>query len=336
MSNPRSALPVITYSGALSASDTEDRITSFTYTDKATGESDICTFTLDNSDRLFMLKKIPKRGDKFEAKIVLRNWEKEGSPKTVKCGTFCCDDKTYSGWPLLCTIGGTAIPEKQAFHATERTKTWENMLIREIASSICASYGLALSYDAGDIMVTSIEQSQETDSSFIKKLCENYGLNIKIYSGRITIYDAVRWESKEATKVLNIRKFGEGWTYNCTMVGVYTGATIKYTNGKEGDEYICTVGGGERILSINEKVDSLGDARIKAAARVNKENRSEETLSGDILADPAICAGMVVKVAGIAGLSGKYFIDSVTHQLEADGPYMMSLEMHKVQEAVTA
>lgn len=331
---PRQARLGITYSGGIDSDKLKERITEFEYEDPATGESDAISIQIDNVGSYF-LKKSPKKGDKITANIHLYSWKEYGDNLIIKCGKFCCDDVNFSGWPLSSKICGTSVPEKQAFRATKRTKTWKKVTIKEIANKICKTYSIKLSYDAGTINIAKLEQTDKTDCSFLTELCENYDLNIKVYAGKIYIYSATKYEAKKAKKTIDIKNMLD-WDYNATLIGTYTGATIKYTSGEKEKEYTCKVGSGSRIYHISEKVDSLADAKLKAAAKVNKENRKAETLSCSIKPDPDITSGININVSGAGKVDGKYFIDKVTHTVSGSGAYTMQLEMHKVQSAVAA
>lgn len=306
----------------------------FSYTDAATGESDAISLKVCNKDLRWANKWLPKKGDKMVAKIKVFSWDAAGKDRTFSCGKFCCDDLSFSGPTLICNIGGVSVPEGQAFRATQRTYNWEKVTIQEIARKIAKRYGLSLHYDAGKINISSIEQNKQTDCEFLNRLCEDYGLYIKVYFGKIIIYDIDRYESKKAVATYYINDFGDGWSYNTTLTGTYTGATIKYTKGDNDEELTLTVGSGKRMLNITEKVDSLPDAQIKACARVNKENRKAVTMSATIKANLKIVAGVCIKIKGAYNINGKYFVDKVTHKIEADGAYTMDLELHKVQSKI--
>ena len=157
---PRQAKISITYSGSgrINSQTLKARIKEFTYEDPATGESDIISVGVDNVASYF-LKRSPAKGSKITANIHLYSWKKYGDHLIVKCGKFCCDSKEFSGWPLEGTIGATSVPEKQAFRATQRSKTWKKVTIREIASKICKKYAIKLTYDAGTISIKKIEQT---------------------------------------------------------------------------------------------------------------------------------------------------------------------------------
>lgn len=336
---PRKANVSITYkpSGGskISAADMHEMLETFQYVDCATGESDTATLVISNIDMSWAGEKLPRKGDKFSAKIRTFSWDKLGSDKVFSCGTFCCDDRDFD-FPndLTVTINGTSVPEKQAFRSTKRKKTWKNVTFREIARQIAGRYGLQLFYDAPQIQIKTVSQESKEDCSFLKELCDDYGLYIKIYNGKIVIYNPTKYERKPPVRTFNFKDIKNGHA-NSTISGTYTGAEIKYTkavNGKEKKEFTCKIGGGNRILSINEKCESLDEAQRKAKAKLAEENRKAETISLDVFPVPGLTAANCIRLKGAKELSGKYFIDKITHKIDGDsGGYSMQLEVHKVQ-----
>lgn len=276
---------------------------------------------------------MPKKGDKLTAKIIQKSWEKAGKKKFFHCGKFCIDDLSFTGPELTCTIGGVSVPEGNAFRSTTRSKTWKKVTLKEVAAEIARKYHLKLNYLAKAIKLGTVEQSNESDSSFLNKVCANYGAALKIYYGKIVIYDKGVYEARKPVATLK-RTDLQDWSYNSTLVGTYTGAVIKYTSGEDDKEFTCKVGGGKRILNINEKVESLQEAQIKACAKVNEENEKAVTMSITIMADHRIAAGSTVMIKGLYQLSGKYFVDKVTHNIGPGEAYAMSLELHKCQKRI--
>ncbi len=86
-------------------------------------------------------------------------------------------------------------------------------------------------------------------------------------------------------------------------------------------------------LVIN--AESLKEAQLKACAKVNAENEKASTMTATIMADIRIAAGCTVKIAGLGHISGKYFVDQVTHNIGADSGYTMDLEMHRCQRRIS-
>ncbi len=338
---PRQASVSVTYQKAKKAGGTSKRPAAvmaeydegFSYTDPATGESDTVSITLTNIDLRWANKWMPQKGDKLTAKIIEKSWDKAGQKKSFYCGKFCLDDLSYTGPELTCTIGGVSVPESNAFRSTARSKTWKKATLKEVGAEIARKYHLKLQYTGGTIKLGTIEQSNESDSSFLTKVCQDYGMAIKIYSGKIVIYDKGSFEARKPVATLKPADL-QDWSYNTTLVGTYTGATIKYTSGKDDKEMKCVVGSGKRMLNINEKVESLQEAQLKACAKVNAENEKAVTMSVTIMANNRIAAGSTVNIKGLYQLSGKYFVDKVTHNISPDGAYTMALELHKCQKRI--
>lgn len=57
-------------------------------------------------------------------------------------------------------------------------------------------------------------------------------------------------------------------------------------------------------------------------------------MSVTIMANNRIAAGSTVNIKGLYQLSGKYFVDKVTHNISPDGAYTMALELHKCQKRI--
>lgn len=305
----------------------------FTYTDPASGESDTVSITLTNIDLRWANKWMPRKGDKLTAKIIQKSWEKAGKKKSFHCGKFCIDDLSYTGPELTCIIGGVSVPEGNAFRSTTRSKTWKEVTLKEVAAEIARKYHLKLDYLANTVKLGTVEQSNESDSGFLNKICADYGTALKIYYGKIVIYDKGAYEARKPVATLK-RSDLQDWSYNSTLVGTYTGAVIKYTSGEDDKELTCKVGGGKRMLNINEKVESLQEAQIKACAKVNGENEKAVTMSITIMADYRIAAGSTVMIKGLCQLSGKFFVDKVTHNIGPGETYTMTLELHKCQKRI--
>lgn len=306
----------------------------FFYTDCASGESDAISLTLYNINMIFMNEWKPKKGDKLSVTLKAFSWNIIGQENSFICGKFCCDDISFSGPSLTCTIGAVSVPENQAFRCTRKSKTWKNVTIEQIGLQIAGEYGLEIYYNAPVICIENIEQKEKTDGDFLVSLCEDYGLYVKLYFGKIVIYDVGWIEDSTPVIPVKISDFSD-WTYNATLSGTYTGAQIKYTNGNDNKEIMLFVGEGNRILNISEKVDSLADAQLKICAKVNQENRKAETITGTIAGDFRIIAGTCIEITDAFVANGKYFVDKVTHHIKDKEFYVMDLELHKVQHKIS-
>lgn len=319
------------------SNDLEGLISSFAYEDIASGESDTVEIELDNSDMRFLTSWSPHKGDKIKADIQVRNWSTKGGNYSICCGKFCIDQVQFEGPELNCTIGATAIPENNAFHCTTRTKTWKSITIKEIARQMAARYHMNFKYDAENIRIKELEQNEETDSSFLSSLAENNGLGIKIFFGSIIIFNKEKYEKKKIVATLHKNDL-LSWSYQDSLIGYYTGATIKYTQkikDAKDKTHKVKVGGGKRLYKCNNNVDSEAEAKRIACAEVNKENEKCCMLSCTIMAK-RLYAGCTVKLEEMGAVNGKYFIDKVVHNISANGVYTQQIEMHRIRNRIHA
>lgn len=311
----------------------ENQITSFSYTDVASGQSDSVSITMQDIKKEWLGKWMPKKGASLGAKIELTNWREKQEVKALDCGRFVLDDISFTGRPLTCTIGGVSIPAMDDFKSLPRTQTWEKATLQKIATEVAKRAGISLVFDSADIQIAEMEQNRQTDSAFLSELCEKYGLGIKVYNHKIVIFDWVQYEAKKP-----VRTFQEtdliSWDYNTTVNGTYTGAKLTYTNpdNKENKSISVTVGKTGRLYSMNTQAYGEYDAQLQAAAKVNGANREAETMTITIDADIRIVASSCIGVEGLGNASGKYFVDKIKHDI--GNGYKMQLTMHKVQKDI--
>lgn len=341
MSNARKAVPSLSFNGKNVSTKLADYLESVSCEDVASGSSDSIDITLQNIDMKWMNQWYPTKGDKISGTITFQDWNKDGENLKLNCGTFILDEVKFSGGPLKVSLGGVAIPANESFKVRERTKTWKNVTIKNIANEIAKRYGLSLSYSGPTITIASIEQSDKTDSAFLYDLCKKYGLSMKVFNNKIVVYDQTQQEKKAASATITRDSFiDDEWEYTDSIEGTYTGARISYKSGEDNEEISVYLGlkaenaAGSRVLNITEVADDYDTAYYMAAAQVNQSNEQATTISGKIWPNPKICAGICVTISGMGKANGKYFVDKSTVEV-SDSRTTQSVELHKCQTRLT-
>lgn len=162
-------------------------------------------------------------------------------------------------------------------------------------------------------------------------LCNTYGLAMKVYAQKIVVYDREAYKKKGAAAVLSPSNM-KSWSWQQDQAGTYTGGEFTYTSPATEKEIKVTVGKGSRILKQSGKADSKADAERKIKAAVAKANHGKAKLSATIVGNASLVASQCVQVVGLGKLSGKYYIDTITHNVSGSGGYTMDLEMSLVEE----
>jgi len=297
-----------------SADEIGKYLSSFKYTDVASGSSDSISIELSDRDRRWIGGWFPQKGDRLKPTIQRHNWDKDGVDTSLKCGTFVIDDFSFKGGPLRCNIEAVAIPSTSGFKVTERTNTYEMTTIKEIGEEVAKRAGLSLVYDAPEISIENVAQDKQSDCSFFNELVVKYGLALKIYNDRLVVFDEAAYEAKPQVATITEADFEPNWTWNTTLEGTYTGVKYQYTHTEKDQTFTVEVGGGDRILTCDDAANNQTEATLIALAKVNNANKGTTTLK-ITLRTPAwnIIATQCINIKNLGQLSGKYYVEEATH-----------------------
>lgn len=319
---------IVGYIGREISADVVD----FSYMDVAGGSSDSLTLSLSDRERLWLDAWMPNGGDMVTAAIQTENWKTEGDNESLYTGEFIVDSVGFSGGTAGVSVGAVSKPADDAFSTTQRSQTWENITLQEIAQTIASRYNLALTYDAADIPILAKEQSEEADSGFLSALCERYGLLLKIYSRKLVIYDREAYKAKASVLTIDRSEMGTDWSFNKEIQGSYTGGKIVYTDPKTEEDVTFSVGTQSRPLEINEKADNIADAERIITAKVANANHGMEQLKFSVMGNTKIVGGINIEITGFGSkVSGKYFVDTAEHTYNRNDGYRTRVEASKVE-----
>lgn len=329
MSRARRAAIDVDYEHVNITDSIKGSLKTFSYTDAASGESDTVSLSLQDREHKWMGSWAPKKGDHISASAMFHDWEGDGDDWELYCGSFEVDDITMSGPPASCTISAVSMPRSEAFNEEERTKNWEEITVKEIASEIAGRAGISLHYEAEEIQVKTVEQDKQTDCKFLYSVCEKYGLAMKIFAEKIVIFDEAVYEESAPVDELRYSDLAQ-YSYKSKLEGTYTGAKIAYTDPGTGEDHIVTVGGGNRIKEINEEADNAADAQKKAIAALNNANKGDTKLSATVKARKELIASRCIRVSECGTMDGVYYLDKVITKIGGNGASQQSFEAHRV------
>lgn len=322
----------ILYNGVDANVDISSVLADFSFSD-STEESDSISLTLNDREEKWSGAWMPENGDKIRAGIVLENWRYEGEKKEIRCGEFVVDSYRIQAPPQKIDIEGVSSPVNRDFKETERTQTWEKVTIRQIASEIAGRYSLTLVYDtAQDITLEREEQNGKTDSVYLKGLCNQYGLGIKVYASQLVIWSYEEYESRAPAAAI-WPKMTRKWSYKGSIQGTYTGAKVSYSDPQKNETLEAFVGTEGRILSVNQKAESIADAEQIGKNAMRNANRKEITAELSLWPDIslALAASQTVQLTGFGKIDGIYFVSKVLHRISSGGEYEQGLRLYRIK-----
>ncbi|MFD0710641.1 phage late control D family protein [Paenibacillus sp. GCM10027626] len=334
--DPRRAEIKLIYKGVNISRDIAPFLSSLTYTDNGNGNADDLSITLDDRDNKWRGAWIPKKGDDIKVEIVYHNWLKPNTKNVVKCGTFEVDGLSFKGPPDELTIQALSYPGNSSIKGERRTKSWEKVTLKQIASRIAAAAGYKLMFSTDDISYDRLDQTEETDLSFLSSTCDKEGLSLKITNKTLVVFDDRYFESQKAVATIkrgsgNIISYSFdlqtiGSTYASCQVS-YTTTTKKKKRTIKGTFHAPGIKGP--VLKINERVASEAEAIRKARNALRNKNKEAQRGSITLMGDYRLAQGVTVNVAGFGGFDGKYYVESAKHTA-GGGNATTQIELRKV------
>ncbi len=300
---------------------------SFEYVDVASGDSDTISMQFSDACYKFVDKWFPEDGDRFEPTIVRKNWGTTKKAK-LKCGTFYLDDFSLSGEPTKCSMNAIAIPQQDGFHVTARNTTWKKTTLEKITMKIAERNQMTYVYDGFEVAIGELEQSGKDDCSFLCNLCDTYGLSMKLYAGKIIIFDAEAYKKKKSVTTIKRKNCNPSWYYRGKTVR-YDKVILSYSSPDSKKEMKVTVGDGTKVYNTSASCENQADAILKANAALIKANKDTKVMTLSLPANRSIYATNVIKLTGFYQMSGKYYVEKVVHSLSGSA-YIMKLTLSKI------
>lgn len=324
----------ITYQGVNITKDIAPDLLGFVYIDNASGTADTISLLLKDDTSKWISNWAPEQGDKIVASIVTKNWRYEGDIQVIPCGIFMVDEPEYTGRPRTLNIEAAALPANNDFRDTLKSRTWEGVTTRKIATDIAGAAELGLYYDTSkNYTIKYLEQSEQSDSAFLADVCEKYGLCLKIYNDKIVIFSQQEYEAKSAIDTITEEKT-ESWTANKSLTKTgYDACIVTYTLPSSGAKLQFEFkphGMARKILRINQDVASVAEAEIVAKAKLRKVNVKQYTMTFTLPGNVYLIASSTIDVVGFGVFDGKYYIDRTEQNLE--GGFTTVIECHRVLE----
>lgn len=322
------------YNGKDISADFAAFMKSFSVREVLSGEADSAEITLEDREELWQGDWMPDRGALLDVKMSVGNWEAPGDFRTLPLGKFEVDEITNTGPPNEAKIRLVSIPNASNLRSVEKTRAWEKTKLSQIIKDIADGAEMESYYDAEeDPIQERAEQSEETDLSFLQKLCKDAGLALKITDKKIVVFDISKYE--QADPVMQITKGQQSvLSFECrtTIHDIYKACHVKYKHAQQDEMIDYTFTDPKRkegqTLQVNEKVDSLEEAEKLAKKKLHEKNLEEVAVSLTMVGNFALLASNTVQLVGWHTYDGKYLIMRSTHDI--GNGYTTKIELRRV------
>ncbi|EHP7031934.1 phage major tail tube protein [Escherichia coli] len=326
----------------------DNRLMSLTLTDNRGFEADQLDLELDDADGKIVL---PRRG----AVITLAlGWKGQSLfPK----GAFTVDEIEHTGAPDRLTIRARSADFRETLNI-RREKSWHKTTVGEVVKEIAVRHKLkmALGEDLSDKPVEHIDQTNESDGSFLMRLARQYGAIASVKNGNLLFIRQGQGKSasgKPLPVITITRKDGDSHRFTLADRGAYTGVIASWLHTREPAKKESTtvkrkrrtkkqkkepeakqgdylVGTDENVLVLNRTYANRSNAERAAKMQWERLQRGVASFSLQLAEGRAdLYTEMPVKVRGFKQPidDAEWTITTLTHTVNPDNGFTTSLEL---------
>lgn len=221
----------LTIDGRRFGTQAMSRIISISLTDKRGFEADELTIELDDHDGTIA---IPKTGSKITLKL---GYQETG---LVEKGEYLVSEFTASGSPDRLSITARAADLAEAL-AEQVEKSWHKQTLYQIIETIAKKhkYEYIISKDYQNQKIEHIDQTNESDASFMSRLAEQYDAIATIKNGKLLFIPAGESQTASGQPILPTtitRASGDSHSFTYSSSNSYQAVRAYYTDKKTGQK----------------------------------------------------------------------------------------------------
>ncbi|EBX7334615.1 phage protein D [Salmonella enterica subsp. enterica serovar Sandiego] len=310
-------------------------VTSVSYTDKLSGESDEIQVDLEDSEGRWRDAWYPGKGDTLTLMMGYA-----GEPLR-ECGTFSIDEIELSGPPDSVSLRGLATSVTVAMR-TKISRGFENTTLAAIAQRIAGKHHLQLQGQIEPLMLDRVTQYDETDLAFLKRLARDYGYLVKVTHTHV-IFSSLDKLRDTASAFTFTRPDIIRYSLRDTINRIYKNAKHRNQNSRtkrvvtyqaDGEESATTVSTTMRgqntsadTLTLSGRTGSQGVASRRTHAALSLKNQYQKVATLSMEGNIRLRAGHNVTLTGFGVSDGKWLTGSVRHSMTRSGGYIMDVEV---------
>ncbi|WP_323858207.1 phage late control D family protein [Xenorhabdus doucetiae] len=206
----------------------QDRLISLSLTDNRGFEADQLDIELDDSDGRLSL---PRRGTELSLHL---GWQGEA---LVHKGRFIVDEIEYSGAPDKITVRARSADFRATLNIS-RELSYHQKTISDIVLTIAQRNNLKPAVDdtLSNIMLNHIDQTNESDGSFLTRLAKQEGAIATVKNGCLLFMPQGQNQTVSGRPLPTVsitRKAGDNYRFSLADRSAYTGVSASWLNTRE-------------------------------------------------------------------------------------------------------
>lgn len=241
----------------------------------------------------------------------------KGSNLTVSFGGYNSGKMyvdTISSNATTTLIGAISVP---LCAKIKRTRHWLKVRLFEIVNDVAVNCGISVFYQGVENhYYENVTQFQETDLSFLNRLCTREGYALKIDNDRIVLYHKAIVGKADSVLTIGFNDVIDNRIDFSDNPNKVKSVTVKHFCDERLISYTVLNGSiGEDII-INEYVAEEAEAERFAKGYLDALTENDITVDALISINDGVAAGNCVEITDYARFNGKYFVYECCHDPE--------------------
>lgn len=326
---------VLTYQQRNITRDIAKDLTSLTYSDRLSGESDDMDIELQDTEGKWNGPWYPGHGDSLTLGF---GWLGKAI-RTI--GRFEIDEIEPSGPPSSVSIRALATGINTPVRTIEH-QAYENTRLDQVAQQIAQRQGLTLVGSIEPIALDRLTQ-QESDLEFLRNLADQYDYAFKVTGDRL-VFHRISELAKAAPVATFTLKQLEDYRIRDQIRAVPAKVSVKHHDPAtkkmvsydlQNGEVVAVASSASKTTTSadthkkRKRAVSASEAKAQAKAEQAKANRARTSGSITLMGAPMLVSGNVIALTDAGKLTGHYLVTAARHTFTRSG-YRSALEVCRV------
>ena len=296
------------------------RLVSLNITDETGLVSDKAEILLDNRDNIL---EIPPRGTNLEISLGYENQD------LVLMGSYIVDNIDLSSPPsrmrIIAKASNTKIKDLTNKIRSPKSRSWHEYSLVGIVSKIAKEHEFISLIDEyfEQIYIAHIDQTNESDLSFLTNFARDYDAFIKFVAGKLIFAKKNKGTTitgKELPKLELSENQISSWRLNILDRGKFGKVIAKYHDFTTAEERKVTTGTGEPDYEMRYTFTDQNRALEAAKAKLAEFERGITKLEISLPGNPILSTESKITIPDIKYLKNKeWIIESITHDISDQG-----------------
>lgn len=248
----------------------------------------------------------------------------------IRMGLFIVDEVSVESPPQSMVIRARAADMRQVLKAP-RTKTWGNVTLEDVVSTIANEHGLntSISPDLAGMSYANLIQSQESDLHLLTRLAREHGAITKPVHGNLLFVP--KGEAKSASgqiipAITIHEKQITSWGATFADREKFGSVQAEYHDKDLAEKVKVTAGSGEPVHTLRHTYDTPEIATQNAKAMLERLKRGTGTVNVTLPGNTRFLAEGKINLIGVrAGVDGEWILTRVEHSFD-NGGYQCRLD----------